>query len=350
MSRSKNGEEASHPPSATRLRQARRDGQVAHTPDLVTVITLIVTLFALASLAGWFATEVIDMFRVSASLIHLDFDRASRAITAKVLLTVALVCGVTFLAAAISGIIASLADTMGLVVSAKPLVPDLNRLNPVKGLGQIFSLRNLIEFISAILKAMAVMFVLYIVVRLSLADLVRMPYGGVSAVIAVINRYIVLLAILTLVILIVAALAQVYLQRWLHRRDLRMTLSEVRREHRDSEGDPLVRSRRRQIMRSGPSATRPGLAAATFVIRGHSSIVGLRFVESELGVPIMVAKIGADGFEAALAGIHARGLRTIVDPILAMRLTADGQEGQIIPQSAFRDVARIIVKNKLSRR
>lgn len=348
MSGGKSSEEAKLPPSAQRLRKAREDGNVPHTADLVTVVSLLVTLLVLAALASWIATEMIAMFRTSTNLIQLDFAQASRAIATKSLLTVAAVSGVAFAAAAFSGVLASVLDTMGLVFSAKPLKPDLNRLNPVKGLGKIFSLRNLVEFLAALFKALAVMFILYIVVRLALPDLVRMPYGGVGALVAIVNRYTALLAILVILVLAVSALSQVFLQRWLHKRDLRMTQTEVRREHRDNEGDPQIRSRRRQVMRSGSNAKRPGLAMASFVIRSHNSLIGLRFEQSEVGVPIIVSKVDADGYNAAMDKVRELGLKTIFNPALAGQLGADGKVGQIIPKNTFREVARVIIKNKLA--
>jgi len=337
--------EKTEPASPRRLDKAREEGQVPRSRELVTFLMLA------GGVAGlWLGGDALSRALGAIMRRGLGFDRqaasdpavmAARAAgdawqaLSALLPLFALLAGAAVLASVALG---------GLVVSAKPLQPDFARLNPLKGLGRMFSANALVELGKAVAKSLLVGGVAAWVIwsaRGEIVGLMRAPWPGAlgQAVALIVRSCALIVGSLLLVVLIDAPW-----QIWSHLKKLRMSREDVRQEHKESEGDPHVKGRIRQQQRS--MARRRMMAAvpgADVVVTNPSHYaVALRYREQGMAAPVLVAK--GSGLIAArirqLAETHR--VPVLEAPPLARALHRHVEIGQEIPAALYTAVAEVL--------
>lgn len=285
-----------------RLDKAREEGQVARSRELTTFLLLLAGVGGLWSLWTFmyghlgmvmeqsFLFERRQAFEVGPMLNHV-FDLAQRTLLALMPLFILLLV-VALVAPVLLG---------GLVVSAKSLKPQLSKLNPAKGLKRMFSTQALAELAKVIAKATLIgsvvtfFLISHLGQFLELMDMpIRQAIGNALQLAAKACG----LMILTLVIVI---LIDVPYQLWHHAKKLRMSKEEIKREHKESEGDPHVKARirsqqqavaRRRMMSQVPIAD-------VVITNPTHYAVALSYQESKMAAPRVVAK-GADEVAAKI--------------------------------------------------
>ncbi|TKB36036.1 MAG: EscU/YscU/HrcU family type III secretion system export apparatus switch protein, partial [Mesorhizobium sp.] len=131
--------------------------------------------------------------------------------------------------------------TFGPVFSFEPLKPQFDHINPVKGLQKILSLRNVIEFTKGLAKVVLLASLFVFILAAWLQPLFDAPGCGQSCLEPIIKAVLTPLGIAAALAFVVIGVIDVPIQRWLFLRDMRMTTTEYKREHKDLEGDPLIR-------------------------------------------------------------------------------------------------------------
>ncbi len=244
---------------------------------------------------------------------------------------------------AVLGIGATVAQT-GFLWKTEGLGFDLARLNPLPGLGRIFSLRSLAELVKSCLKVVCIGAAGFYAVRGDLAvlpELVQYPLDGIlSAVGGLLFK-----AALSICLVVAALAALDYgYQRFEFERKLRMTRDEVKEELRESEGDPQIRSRIRTVQRD--MARKRMLAdvkkADVVVTNPDHLAVAIRYDQDKMDAPIVVAK-GA-GYLAQRIKELARehGVVVIENKFVARTLYKLVDIGREIPSDLYRAVAEIL--------
>jgi flagellar biosynthetic protein FlhB len=138
---------------------------------------------------------------------------------------------------------------VGLVFTTQPLQPNLSRLNPVNGLGRLFSRRNLIKTLVGCIKLVIVVLVAYLYLSGVMQKVADLPLLPAMAGVSVVGRLALELSAWLLAVLLVVGVTDWLYQRWQHTQDLKMTKDEVKDERRSMEGDPMVKGRRMKLMR-----------------------------------------------------------------------------------------------------
>ena len=160
------------------------------------------------------------------------------------------------------GVVAHLVVS-GLAVSFEQVTPKLSRVSPVSGFKKIFSISNLFEFLKTLLKVLAIGLVTVIVFLEMLNAWIRIPWCGVSCVLPLLESSVARVTVGFAIILVFIAGVDVLVQRRLYLRQQRMTMEELRREQKESTGDPQVRGRRRQLQQDCLLYTSPSPRDAT---------------------------------------------------------------------------------------
>jgi type III secretion protein U len=237
--------EKTHQPTPKRLRDARKRGEVAFSTDFSAGITFVCVVVALWLLGSTLFGLIGELWRnaTSASLFARPEERLSELLlhAGEVLLWA---MGVT---AAIEGVAAfagSFAQVGGLAAWER-LKPDVNRLNPAEGLKRIFSSRNLINLLKMTLKTLLLAALLFVVIRSCLDVALKAGYGTPETVMQVGARALLALFGWAGVIYLAVAGLDYAHQRYEHTKRLRMSIEDIRREHKDTEGDPVNLGRRR---------------------------------------------------------------------------------------------------------
>lgn len=337
-------EERTLPATRKRRERARTEGQLPHTPDLGAALGLFAAAIALSA-AGPAAAR--GFLAWSADLLA-----ASPASSLGVGDTMALVGAAggaamrllvpVMVAIAVATVAAGVAQTGG-VLSLHPLQPDFNRLNPVQGIGRLFSRRALVELLKAIVKAGGMIALLYGPVRGLLAGLTA---GSMSLPAELALTYHTALTVLyrAAAVQLVAGGVDYAYKRWETEQAIRMTPREVRDELRETDGDPHMRARRRRRQRDlSRRRMLRDVSRADVVLTNPTHVaVALRYDPQTMPAPLCVAK-GAD-FMAERVKAMARGAGVLVvdNPPLARALYGGVKVGQQIPSALYQAVAEVM--------
>jgi len=338
-------EEKTEQPTRQKLRKAREEGQTPRSADLTQAVTMGMVLVALVAAI----VPMRDTFEAVVA-IALGFaggpDRSVENLLAQVerlaadaVLAIAPLLGVSMSAP----ILASIPQTGGLIVTMKPVTPDLERVNPMSGLKRIFSVRSSVDLLKMLLKAAVVMgmtWQTFVWVAPLVAGSMYQPLPQLARLLwEAMLRFVAVLAAVFFAI----GLADFQFQRALLMRKLRMTLQEVKREHHEQEGDPKIKMERRRLGRemleAAPRA-RVSLANLMVVNPTHYA-VAIRYVPAEHPLPRVVAK-GVDAHAAELRRYaHEAAVPVIGNPPVARRLFAIDLDAPIPPEM-FETVAALL--------
>lgn len=238
--------EKTEQPTPKKLRDARNKGQVAKSQD-VSSAALTVTCFVVISILFYTAVDDIqELILLPIKYYDVPFRNAYYPMMTEALYAVMKISLPLLLAVMVVGPAANFFQ-IGFMLVLEPLKPELKKLNPFDKLKQMFSLKNLVEFIKSAIKVTVIGVVVYLIVRNSLDPLMRMPYGGEKQVFMALKPMMATLAINVCLAYIIIAAADYFFQKWQHVKQLRMSKDEVKREYKEMEGDPQIKSKRKQL-------------------------------------------------------------------------------------------------------
>ena len=331
------------PASERKMAQARKDGQASRSKDLSHLAVLGVGSFALLTLAPTFYDQlskalvrqlVFDANTLTSGGSMLD-RLQQMTLTGLALATgfACIVLGVAVLSTIAAG---------GWIVSTKPLAPDWKRLSPISGLGRLFSKEQLVEMGKLIVITSALAAVAFSYLKSSIGEVARMVLQPSAASIVALGDWLTLGVSLMLLVVLLVALVDVPLQRFLWRSRLKMSHQEVKQEHKESEGNPQLKGKLRQ--RAREIANRRSIQAvpkADFVLMNPTHYaVALRYDESSMAAPHVIAR-GADHLAMrirAVANEHA--IPVLQSPVLARALYTHAELDREIPAALFTAVAQ----------
>jgi flagellar biosynthetic protein FlhB len=230
------------------------------------------------------------------------------------------------------------------VVSVEPLVPKLSHVNPVAGLERLFSIQAVFNVLKAVLKLTIIGFVAWGVLRRAWPELLATSGATVPEILGTTRTLAIRMAVLVgLVFLVVAALDYGF-QLWQYEKSLRMTRQEVVQEHRETEGDPAVKGRIRQLQRAmARKRMLSNVATADVVVTNPTHIaVALKYDPLIAAAPVVLA-MGERLLAQRIKDIaHRAGVPVVENKPLARALLANAKVGQAIPPALYVAVAEII--------
>ena len=340
-----------------KLDDARKEGRVARSSDLINGFMLLLMFFVLKLFGGIMAKLFLDSFVKyynKASDISMEvFDvRQAVNLSNEIVLDIVIASLPVLIGSFVVALVGNIVQ-VGWKVTGKPLKPKLDRLNPIGGLKRMFSQEKVVELIKSILKVLAIALVAYNEVKdrwkfiLNLYDFEFMQ--------AVLNIFDIVLdvGIKISVIFVVIGLADFGYQKWKHLHDLRMSKQEVKDEMKQSEGDPQIKGQIRQKMREGARRRMmQDLPKADVVITNPTHFaVAVKYDKETAEAPYVLAK-GADYVAANIKEIAKQNNIEIVEnKPLARMLYYNVEIGDQIPPELYQMVAEVLayvysVKNK----
>ena len=340
-----NSQDRNLPASERKLQRAVEDGQVTRSRDLSHLAVL--GSGALALLA--FSPFMFDRLRLHLTR-QLSFDAATMAHPETMLTRLAdmamagLVGCAVFALAIMIAVVLSYVAVGGWVNSFKPVMPDLSRLNPLSGFGRLFTKEKVAE-VAKILVIVAVLSVVSTMYMASTAQsVVSLIMQPSVAAIAHLSQWLTNgMGLLLLIVLLVAAI-DVPLQKFLHKSRLKMSHQEFKQEHKESEGNPMLkgklRARQRELAQGNSLAAVP---RADFVVMNPSHFaVAIRYDEATMRAPQVVAR-GADHLAMKIRDLaRANAIPVLQSPVLARALYTHAEIGQDIPATLYTAVAQVL--------
>jgi type III secretion protein U len=340
-------EQKSLPASDKKLREARRKGQVSSSRDLVSGVGLFAVVIYL--LFAWTVTrdQVLQLVNLLADGYDVPFNERwpMAAWTASRVVFYAIVPPVILLV--LTSIVTGMAATMGPVFSFESVKPNFDHINPASGLKRIFSMRNAVEFLKGLIKVVSVAVALWLVLRSFLQPLLETPSCGESCIVPLLLEAVKPLIVVGLLAFLIIGIFDFSLQRWMFLRDMRMTKTEMKRERKDMEGDPHIRSERQRMRRvMALQASRLGVKHATLVIAHGEHVGAVRYHKQHTPVPTVVAKASGANGHAMRAEAIRLGIAVIDDPV-AEQLSRRHRPGDMLKRELFAPVASMLVRNGL---
>lgn len=340
-----------------KLDDARKEGRVARSSDLINGFMLLLMFFVLKLFGGIMANLFLNSFVKyynKASDISMEvFDvRQAVNLSNEIVLDIVIASLPVLIGSFVVALVGNIVQ-VGWKVTGKPLKPKLDRLNPIGGLKRMFSQEKVVELIKSILKVLAIALVAYNEVKdrwkfiLNLYDFEFMQ--------AILNIFDIVLdvGIKISLIFVVIGLADFGYQKWKHLHDLRMSKQEVKDEMKQSEGDPQIKGQIRQKMREGARRRMmQDLPKADVVITNPTHFaVAVKYDKETAEAPYVLAK-GADYVAANIKEIAKQNNIEIVEnKPLARMLYYNVEIGDQIPPELYQMVAEVLayvysVKNK----
>lgn len=329
-------------PTAKRKREARKDGQVVRSEDLVTWFSVLVATAVLPSLISRSHRAVVQTMRTMVTAAENPDERLlgehfASAFTA-------------FLGAVLPGMVALMAIAVvgnlaqvGFLLTTKPLRPKASRLNPIQGLKRIFSVQSLWSTATSTMKLAIIVAVSWVMIRGAAAEITSVPFRSASDSVAAAGATTLALVRAVAAAALSVGFADYAFQRRKQARDLRMTKHEVRQEMRESEGDPHVKGRQRQL-RAQMSRNRmlAAVPSADVVITNPTHFAVAIEYQKTLGAPMVVAR-GSDALAARIREeATAAGVPMVEAKPLARALFAVCRVGEEIPPELYQGVATVL--------
>jgi type III secretion protein U len=290
-------------PTPKRLKDARKDGDVAKSKEL-TATAGVLCWFILAWLAldyAWqrLAALFTQVLAAVGEVGHGDGLGSLQAVLLPALRTLVLICLPLLLAATASGLLVEFLQVGG-IFAPKRVSPNTGRLNPAEGLKRMFSQDNLVEVVKSILKTTALGVIFVLVLLRILPEILRLPLGRPEDISAAHWHALLWMAVWTVGVFFLLAAGDVAYQRYAFLRKMRMSRRDIRQEFRDTEGDPYIKQRRRQLHQDW--AQQNMLAAvrksSAVVVNPEHIAVAILYEPGTTALPIVSAK--GEDYEAQL--------------------------------------------------
>jgi flagellar biosynthetic protein FlhB len=331
-------------PTQRRLDEARRKGDVVKSADVP----------ALASLAGAAAVLVFagggNARGMAAALTpflahpeQIDLSGGGAVAVMRAALMASLPAVLVLAAAALAGAAGNLVQHGFLWAPAK-VAPELSKLDPLQGLKRLFGLENLVNFLKSLAKLGAVCAIAWFVLKPRIGAFENLPALDPAAILPYSAE--VLRSLVAAVLAFTAGIAGLdwFLARQRFMARMRMTREEIKQDQRDSEGDPHVKGKQKQLrMIRARQRMIQNVPQATVVVTNPTHYaVALRYDRNETAAPVCVAK-GVDRVALKIREVaEAAGVPVIEDPPLARALYATIDVDEVIPREHYHAVAQII--------
>ena len=345
MSQQQGNEERTEQATPKRLSEARDKGQVAKSMDLIGAMGFFGVLVAFAATAGTFVSQSLA-YLVRALSTFADpalLEGGYGQLLSGAMTQYAILVWPVLLAALVVGVVANIVQ-VGFIWSMDPIKPELSRLDPIAGLGRMFSMRALFDLLKAVIKMLLVGYAAYSGVAGELNRLLQIGFAEGTTAIVLVGQVLWALALRVGLVYILIGTVDFLYQRYEHTKNLRMSRHEVKEEHKQMEGDPAVRAKQKERQRL--LSTRRmfnDIPKATVVITNPTHFaVALKYEEASGGAPVVVAK-GSDYLaQRIIAAAKAAKVPIMAQPEVARALYAQVSLGREIPVELYRLVAEVL--------
>lgn len=336
-------DDKTEPPTPRKRQEARRRGQVARSQDLTAAVLLLTGFLSLALIGPGLWQTFLDITR--AGLSGEPFPRPEELLPfARTVAMEPLKWVVPFMLLLFVAMVVTLLCQVGLLFTGQPLIPSLDKLNPINGLKRLFSIRSVMLAAVNFGKLLVVGWVAYATMA-ERADAIIHAFMFESHAVFSLGASLMFHLTMRLgVALLILALLDFAWQKHRHEKDLRMTKEEVKDELRSMEGDPQMRRRRRDVqLRLALQRLRQDVPKADVVVTNPTHVaVAIQYDTETMAAPKVVAK-GADLVASRIRQTAMEfGVPIVERPPLARALYESVDVGQYIPQRLYQAIAEIL--------
>lgn len=324
---------------------SRKKGQVAKSQDINTAVNLIAVFAVLGILGPYIYKQIIglmiDFFQ------HKMLEKITEENIQAMLIEVMKIMGLTlapvFAVAVVAGVISNIMQ-VGFMFSTESIQFKLDKLDPIKGAKRIFSLRAIVELLKSILKISIVGFVAFYVLFKRMDEMMVLTQVSVSEAMVLLVDISFKVGLYAAVALFCIAILDYMYQKYDFEKNIRMSKQDIKDEYKNSEGDPLIKSKIKQKQRQmAMQRMMQEVPNADVVITNPTHFaIALKYDEKKADAPLVVAK-GVDFVAQKIKYIAKENAVVMVENRPLARALYDQTEiGQAIPEEFFKAVAEIL--------
>lgn len=352
------GGEKTEEATTKKLQDAREEGQVAKSAEVITAVALLAMFLVLKVGIGYIGNSFIGVFQESYSMMStLLSDEFTMNVMQSLMnfgiKSILLIGMPLYISAFASAFLANIVQVKW-KVSLKPLKPKLNRFSPISGVKRMFSKDKIVELLKSILKIGILSYVIYSALKDKWGLLLNLYAMPLMSAILLIGETIIDIGLKISYFFLAVAAADLFYQRMKFKNEMKMTKQEIKDEYKNSEGDPQIKGKRRQKMREASQRRMmQSVPEADVVITNPTHLaVAVKYDKESASAPMVTAK-GAD-YVAQKIKEKARenDVEIVENKPLARMLYYNVELGEEIPQELYQMVAEVLayvygVKGKL---
>ena len=333
-------------PTPKRRSDERKKGNVFKSQDAVSVVTLIGACCTFFVLASSIAEAAAGFMRLCIELCgeHTDMQQRFSNLFEEAIMVVVKACMPGLLVTAACAVIATFAQTR-MLISSELMKPQFSRINPISGFKRLFSLKSIIELLKNLLKIAVLLVLIYLSLKDVFLESPKCLYNDIPVSCVYLFQSGKSLIIRIIVAFIALASGTFFYDWWSFERELRMSKEEIKEEYKQTEGDPKVKGKIKEIQRSrARQRMMQQVPQADVVIRNPTHFaVALRYKPETDNAPIVLAK-GQDELALRIVQIAEESKIAVMENVpLARALYAQADLDREIPPNLYSAVAEVLV-------
>jgi len=345
------GGEKTEQPTAKKLEDSRKEGQVAKSKEIANAFGLLALFLVLKLYLGSMGTRFLEAFSASytqipnvAKMYNGDLPVASlQAVIRSMMLQIVIILAPVLLIGVLVAFVCDVAQVKW-KPTTKPLKPKFSKLNPIKGFGRIFSANSMVELIKAIIKIILIGYVAYSFLKDRAGQIFILYDISLNQAIGLIGEIVTDLGIRIAAVYMVIAFLDFAYQKWKFNEDMKMTKQEVKDEYKNQEGDPQVKSKQKQRMREASMRRMmQQLPEADVVITNPTHYaVAIKYDPDKYDAPYVIAK-GEDYLAQRIKDVaKENNIEIVENKPLARMLYANVDVGGLVPPELYQAVAEVL--------
>lgn len=338
-------EEKTEEATPKKRQDERKKGNIFQSRDITVAIFIFVSFFALKLFFPYMRQGIEDcityFLRVAQDLNTLGLTEAKWIFKELILIVLSLVLPIACVCM-ICNIVITMMQTK-LLVSLEGLKPKFSKLNPLKGLKRMISLRSLVELVKNLLKVTIIAVLIWTCIEQAFELLPRTFEMSIIDVCIFVGDQALMLVWKIGVVFAVIAVIDLLYQRWDYEKKIKMSKHEVKQEYKQMEGDPLIKGKRRELQqRMAMQRMMQQVPDADVVVRNPTHFaVALKYDDDSSSAPIVLAK-GQDFIALKIIEIAiAKNIPEVENPPLARSLYHSVDIGQEILPEHYKAVAEV---------
>jgi len=342
------GAEKTEEPTAKKLSDARKEGQVARSKELTVSAELVTLFLALKIFIGYMGKNFIELFRGFFQDFGKALDGEFTVVMAEGLLrtsiTKVILISLPMLAIAVAASFVIVLYQVKWKLSGKPLKPKFSKINPVTGFKKIFSLEKVVTLAVEVVKIIIIGYVAYSTLKKEWNTLLILYDMDLYQGIALIGKLVLDLGLKISMVFLAVGIADYIYQKFKFKKDMRMTKQEVKDEFKQAEGDPQVKRRiRSKMMEVSQRRMMQQVPQADVVITNPTHLAAaIKYDKEKAEAPILLAK-GADYLAQKIKEIaRENNVEIVENKPLARMLYYNVEVGAEIPPELYQMTAEVL--------
>lgn len=341
----KSSEEKTEQATPKKRQDAREKGEVAKSRELPSVAVLLASLLSFVFFGSYMYNHITIIMKNSFSLPFsremnvLDFIDFARDMVVSFLVLLGPLFALIVIAAIFSNII-----QVGFMLSGKSIMPKLSKLDPIKGFGRLFSKQSVMELFKTLFKLVIVSSIGYITIMNEMKNIYLLGDMEIDSIVVYFLGTAFKLFIRCALAMIVIVIIDYAFQKYEFENKLKMTKQEVRDEHKNTEGDPQVKSRIRSIQAEmARKRMMQDVPKADVIITNPTRLaIAIKYDELAMNAPKLIAKGAGEIAKKIRELAQKHDIPIIENKELARSMYSQVEIGQEVPAGLYQAVAEVL--------